>query len=152
MDSVIDQLVANMGIAMRGSSLTPVERKSILACLKLILCDADDSAPATTTQAESAENWNIAFVLCDDGKFHLAPESYFGSSSLDGSVHGFWLLIWDSLRITWAPKMDHHFVDWPYRAVPRRARLLHRNGKGPARPYVNTEGYPKTRRFSSNQI
>ncbi len=39
--------------------------------------------------------------------------------------------------------MHHYFVDWPYRAVSRRARILHRKGKGPARPYLNTEGYPQ---------
>ncbi len=39
--------------------------------------------------------------------------------------------------------MHHHFVDWPYRAVTRAARILRRQGNGPARPYLNTEGYPK---------
>ena len=39
--------------------------------------------------------------------------------------------------------MHHHFVDWPYRAVNQVAHLLRRNGKGPARPYVNMEGYTK---------
>ena len=61
----------------------------------------------------------------------------------DGAVYGFWPLLWDSLNIFWVPKMPHRFVDWPYRAITRAARLLHRNGKGTARPYVNTERYPK---------
>ena len=39
--------------------------------------------------------------------------------------------------------MHHHFVDWPNRAVSRKARLLRRQGKGPTRPYVNIEGYPR---------
>ncbi len=39
--------------------------------------------------------------------------------------------------------MRHHFVDWPYRAVTRIARLLRRQGRGLARPYVNIESYPK---------
>ena len=39
--------------------------------------------------------------------------------------------------------MHHHFVDWPYRVVTRAARLLRRNGKVPARPYANIEGYKK---------
>ncbi len=40
--------------------------------------------------------------------------------------------------------MRHYCLDWPYRAVSRAARLLHRQGKGPARPYVNIQGYPKS--------
>ncbi len=39
--------------------------------------------------------------------------------------------------------MQHHFIDWPYRAVTRNARLLCREGKGPPRPYFNIEGYTK---------
>ncbi len=142
MDSVIEQLVANMAIYVRGIFLTPVERKYILSNLKRSHCETDSSTPATAAQAESNEDCNIASALCGDGEFHLSNNSYFGFSSLDRSVSGFWPIIWDSLRITWASKMHHHFVDWPYRAVSRWARLLYRKGKGPARTYVNTEGYP----------
>ncbi len=39
--------------------------------------------------------------------------------------------------------MYHHFVDWHFRAVTRRARLLRRQGNGPSRLYVDIEGYPK---------
>ncbi len=39
--------------------------------------------------------------------------------------------------------MYHRFVGWPFRAVNRRARLLRRQGKGPARPYVDIEVYSK---------
>ncbi len=143
MDSVIEQLAANLGIDERGCFLTPVNFKSILSNLKPSLCEADSSVPATDAQAESTENWNDASVLCGDGEFHLSSDSYFESSSLDGSVSGFWPLIWESLRITWALKMHHHFVNRPYRPVSRKAGLLHRKAKDPARPYVNTEGYPK---------
>ncbi len=70
-----------------------------------------------------------------------------------------WVLFW--LQFTWwcniwflasrlglfifhlGPKMYHHFVDWPFLAVTRRARLLGRQGKGPERPYVDIEGYTK---------
>ncbi len=31
-------------------------------------------------------------------------------------------------------------MDWPYRAVSRKARILRRKGKGPARPSANVEG------------
>ncbi len=122
MDSVIAQLDANMGIDIRGSFFTPVERKSILSNLKPSLFEADSSAPATAAQAESTESRNVASVLSGDGEFHLSSDSYFGSCSLENSVSGFWTPIWDSLRITWAPKMYHYFV---------------------GRPYVNTERYPK---------
>ncbi len=44
--------------------------------------------------------------------------------------------------MTWVLKMQYSFVDWPYRAVTGRARILQREGKGPARPFGNTEGYP----------
>ena len=40
--------------------------------------------------------------------------------------------------------MHHCYVDLPYRAVSRAARLLHRQGKGPTRPYVSIEGYFKS--------
>ncbi len=45
--------------------------------------------------------------------------------------------------MAWAPKIYHHFVDWPYRPVSRAALLLRRQGKGPVRPFVNVKGYPK---------
>ncbi len=38
--------------------------------------------------------------------------------------------------------MRNSFVDWPYCTVTRRARILQREGKGPARLFVDTEGYP----------
>ena len=44
--------------------------------------------------------------------------------------------------MSWVPKMQNSFDDWPYRAVFRRARFFQRAEKGPARPFVNTEGYP----------
>ncbi len=56
MYSVIEQLVANISIDVRGSFLTPVDRKSILSNLKPSLREADCSAPATPAQAESTEN------------------------------------------------------------------------------------------------
>ena len=37
--------------------------------------------------------------------------------------------------------MHHDLMDWPFRAVTRTARLLRRQGKGQARPYVDIEGY-----------
>ena len=69
--------------------------------------------------------------------------SFFGSSSLDGTVSGIRPLICDSLNIIWAQKMHHNFIDWPYRTVTRAARLLRCQGKGPSRPFVNVKGYPK---------
>ncbi len=56
---------------------------------------------------------------------------------------GFWPLIWDSLNIIWAPKTHKHFIDWPYCAVTRAARLLRRQRRGISRPLVNIEGYPR---------
>ena len=38
--------------------------------------------------------------------------------------------------------MHYHFVDWPYRAVIRAARLQRCRRKIPARPFVDIEGYP----------
>ncbi len=99
MDPVIEPLVANMGIDVRGSFLTPVERKSILSNLKPSLCKADGRVPATAALTEPTEKWNVASVICGDGEFGLSSDSYFGSSSLDGSVSSFWPLILDSLRI-----------------------------------------------------
>lgn len=151
MDSIIEQLVANMGIDVRGSFLTSAEQSETLSRLSLTPYEAD-CAPVSiqnaetrdqTAQAEYSDNWNVGAILCGDGEFHLSRKTYFGSSSIDGSVSGFWPLIWDSLNMTWAPKMDYHFVSWAYRAVSRGARLLRRKGKGPARPFVNLEGYPK---------
>ena len=37
--------------------------------------------------------------------------------------------------------MHHHFIDWPYRAVTRAARLLRRQEKGPSWPFANIKGY-----------
>ncbi len=93
-------------------------------------------------QAKVAKNWNIAAILCGDDEFHISRGSFFGSTSLDGTVSGFWPILWDFLIMSWVPKMLYSFVDWPYRAVTRRARILQREGKGPARPFVNTEAYP----------
>ena len=99
--------------------------------------------PVVIALAESSDNWKLAAFLRGDRESYFSSESYFGSSSLEGSVSGFWALLWDSLNISWVPKMHHHFVDWPYRAVNQVVHLLRRNGKGPARPYVNIEGYTK---------
>ncbi len=118
--------------------------------MKLVLCELDgapvsvyssdaNNAPA---QAEIADDWNVAAILCGDDEFHLSRGSIFGSSSLDGTVSAFLPILWDSLTISWVPKMQYPFVDWPYRAITRRARILQREGKCPARPFVNTEGYP----------
>ncbi len=89
---------------------------------------------------KSSDNWNVAAILRGGGEFNFSSQSYCGSSSLDGAFSGFCPLLWDSLNISWVPKMHHHFIDWTYRAVTRSARLLRRNGKGPARPYINMEG------------
>ncbi len=96
------------------------------------------NAPA---QAWATDNWNVAAILCGDDNFHLSRGSFFGSRSLDGTVLGFWPILWESLNICWVPKMHCPFVDWPYRAVGRKNRILTLEGKGLARPFVNIEGY-----------
>ncbi len=149
MDVIIEALVANMGLDVRGRFLPATERNSKLSCLEPIPCGTATmpitvqraSTSSTPVPAELTDNWNVAALLCGDGEFHLTSGSFFGSNSLDGAVSGFWPLIWDSRNITWAPKMHHHFIDWPYRAVTRAARLLRRQGKGFSRPFVYVEGY-----------
>ncbi len=150
MDPIIEQITANMGVNVHGSFLHPNERTSILSNLKPVFCYPDctsisvnsSDANSALAQAGTADNWNVAAIFCGDDEFHLSCGSYFGSSSLDGTVSGFWPIIWNSSTISWASKMHHSLVDWPYRAVTRRARILQREGKGPARPFVSTEGYP----------
>ncbi len=136
---------------MRGSFLSETGRNSKLSCLEPIPCGTDTlpitieraSTSSTLAPAELTDNWNFAAIPCGYGEFHLTRGSFFGSSSLDGVVSGFWPLIWDSLNITWVPKMHDHIIDWPYRAVTRAARLLRRQEKGPSRPFANIEGYPR---------
>ena len=59
---------------------------------------------STLATAELTDNWNVTAILCGDAEFHLTCGSFFGSSSLDGVVSGFWSLIWDSLNITGSQK------------------------------------------------
>ncbi len=147
---------------MRGSFLPTIERNSGLGRLKPTQCvtnyvpitmqranipctsaqAASVSQTKSSDQAEPGKGWNVAAILRGDGEFHLSCKSYFGSSSLHGAVSGSWPLIWDSLTIKWAPKMHHHLVYWPDRAVTRNTRLLRRKSEGLSKPLVNTEGYP----------
>ncbi len=151
MNQIFEQLAANMGIDTIGCFTCSAEPKSILSNLRPVSSETSCvpfSVRATDVsdviaQTEGNSSWNVAAILCGDGEFGLSRWSYFGSSSLDGAVSGFWSLILDSLTISWAPIMRHHFIDWPYRAITRNARLLLRQGKGPTRPYANIEGYPK---------
>ena len=127
MDPTTERIVANMGIDVRRSFLPLTERHSNVSDLRPIRSDTDCTTSfihhanvpdiyakaELSAQTETEENFNVAAILFGDGEFHLGRESYFGSSSLDGTVSGFWLLNWDSLDITWAPKMHHHFYDWP---------------------------------------
>ena len=39
--------------------------------------------------------------------------------------------------------MNRYFLEWPFHAVNRLARLLRRQGKGIPRSYSDTERYPK---------
>ncbi len=70
--------------------------------MKPVICEPDgapvslyssnaNNAPA---QVEIAENWNVAAILFGDDEFHLSHSSFFGSSSLDGTVSGFWPILW----------------------------------------------------------
>ncbi len=128
-----------MGIDTGGSFNRATERKYILSNLNTVLSETScipisvHSADVSEVhaQTEGSDNWNLSAILCGDGEFHLSHGSYFGSSSLDGAVSGFWSLIWNSLNISWAPKKHYHLIDWPYRAVTRNARLLRRQGKAP---------------------
>ncbi len=142
MESMIE-LASNIGVEVQGSFLNPADKTLTLSRLQPLPSNRQDTAPVVIAREESIDNWNVAAILRGDGEFHFSSESYFCSSSLDGVVSGFWPLLWDSLNISWVPNMHHHFVDWPYRAVTRAARLLRRNGKGPARTYASIEGYPK---------
>ncbi len=151
MDSTIEQIVAYMGIDMRVSFRTVPDRKLIVSNLKSVPCDTDNTlmkissagVANTVARAELAENWNVAAIPCGDSESRISSESCFGSSSLDGAISDFRLFVWDSLAITWAARMHQHFLYWPFRALNRLARLLHRQIKGPAMSYVNKEGHPK---------
>ncbi len=101
MDSIIEQIVANMGIDVRGSFLTVLDRKFIVSNLNPVPRETDN-APMKITNAEVADrvypadlvvNWNVASILCGDSESRLSSESYFGSSSLDGAIPGFWPLV-----------------------------------------------------------
>ncbi len=110
------------------------ERKSKLSNLKPFPSDSknvyvlvnspDDSR--VSGSADTSDNCNVATILGGDGAFHLSKGPYFESGSLDGAVSGFWALVWNSLTISWALKILHYSIDWPYRAVSRKARLLRR--------------------------
>ncbi len=111
-DSIMEQIVANMGIDVRGSVLIVPNRKLVVSNLKPVLCEKDN-APMKITNAEVANtvahadlavSWKVASILCGNGEWRLSSESYFGSSSLDGAISGFWPLAWDSLSFTWARK------------------------------------------------
>ncbi len=136
----IERIAAAAGVDTRGSFSCPTERDQTIIRLRPSLCTTTSNA---TAQVESSENRNVAAILRSDGESNLPHDSYFGSSSFDGAVTGFWPLIWDSLEITWAPKIYHHFVDWSYRHLIRAALLLLRKAWGPARPFMNIEGYPR---------
>ena len=126
-----------------GCFLNHADKTLTLSQLQPLHSEKQDTAPVVTAQSESTDNWNVAAIPRGDGEFQFSSEAHFGSSSLDGVASGFWSRLWDSLNISWVPKIHHHCVDGPYRTVTRDSRLLRRNGKGPAQPYVNVEGYPK---------
>ena len=135
MDPTMEQIVASMGIDVRGSFLAVPDRMSIVSNLKPVTSEsaklhmsfAKVGVLGTAAHADTSEKWSVATILCGDGEFQLSSKSYYGPSSLDGSVSGFWTLVWDSLNTTWALKMHHHCVDWPYRAVTRAVHLQRRN-------------------------
>ena len=119
MDPIIERIISDMEVDVRGSFLHPSERTSILSNMKPVLCELDgapvsvyssdaNNAPA---QAEIAENWNVAAILCGDNEFHLYCSSFFSSSSLDGTVPGFWPILWDSLIMSWVLEIQYSFVD-----------------------------------------
>ncbi len=149
MDPIIEEIIANMGVNVRGSFLPPSEHTSIHSNMKPIRYEPNsasisvNSFGATNAPAQTCatDNWNVAAILGGDDEFHLLRGSLIGPSSLDGTASGFWPILWESLNISWVPKMHCPFVDWPYRAVSRKSRILRHEGKGPARPFVNIEGY-----------
>ncbi len=149
MDPTMEQIVASMGIDVSESFLAVPDRRSIVSNLKPVTSEsaklhmsfAKVGVLETAAHAGTSEKWNVATILCGDGEFQLSSKLFFGSSSLDGSVSGFWPLVRDSLNTTWAPKMHHHCFDWLYRAVTRAVHLQRRHGKSPARHFVNIERY-----------
>ena len=151
MDPMIEQIVSSMGIDTHGSFNRATERKSIISNLKPFPSESNNVYVSVNSpddsrisgSADANDNCNVEAILGGDREFHFSKGSYFGSGSLDGAVSGFWALVWNSLTISWSLKILHYSIDWPYRAVYRKARLLRRQSKGSARPYVNIEGYPK---------
>ena len=143
MDFIIEQFFADYDVNAKGSFATTYDRKQTLLKLNFSPFTASNGAPITTDRAHSTGNWHVTAILCGDGECHLSRESYFVASYLDGAVSVFWPHIWGSLNIKRALKMHHHFVDRPFSAATRPARLLRRQEKGPARGSVNVEGYPK---------
>ncbi len=123
MDSIIDRMIAEYDVNTWGRFSNHMERRKTLSKLNPRPCATNDCISAATAQVDSAKNWNVAAVLHGEDEFHLSCDSYFGSSSPDWIVSCFWPIIWESLPVTWAPKMHHYCVNWPYRAVSRAARL-----------------------------
>ena len=101
------------GFDVPGSFLHPNERTSILFNIEPVICEFDGapvfvySSDANNAPAQEAiaENWNVAVILCGDDEFHLSRGLFFGSSSLDGTVSGFWPILWDFLIMLCVPKM-----------------------------------------------
>ncbi len=144
MDSIIDRMVAEYDVNTWVSFGNHIKRRQTLSKLNPRPCATSEDVSVATAQSGSAKNGNVAAILRGDGEFHFSCDSCLGFCSFDGTVPGFCPIIWESLAVTWTPKMHHYCIDWPYCAVSRAARLLRRQGKGPARPYVNIEGYPKS--------
>ncbi len=66
MNSITEQLVAGMGVDVRGSFLNSRERNQTLSKLRPLPFETNGDVSVATAQADSAENWNAAAILCGD--------------------------------------------------------------------------------------
>ncbi len=88
MDLIIDQMIAEYDLNTCGSFRNHLWRKRTLSKWNPRPCTTTEDVIVATAQADSARNRNVAAIFRGDGEFHLSFDSYFGSSSHDGTVSG----------------------------------------------------------------
>ncbi len=82
MDPIIEQIVASIGVDLRGIFLTVPDRKSIVPNLKPVPSESANLPMSfakvkvlnTAVQADTSGNWSIAAILCGDDEFHLSSK------------------------------------------------------------------------------
>ncbi len=88
---------------------------------------ANDGVPVIVAQTDTVEQWNFTPIPRCSSNFHLLSYSFLDSCLLAGGVSRSWPLIWNSLAVTWAPKMYNLYAYWPYREYI--GRCVSRDGK-----------------------